>query len=271
MKRLHAYLQRIAYGGPLSPNRNTLHNLHRAHLLAIPFENIDVQRGVTPSLDVNAVFDKLVTNRRGGWCFEMNGLLAWALREIGFTVDLVAASVERKRRGDDAALNHLALIVHLDEPILADVGFGCGMLVPIPLREGTHNDTRFDFRLTRDGDWWRFHNHRYDPMTYDFTETPVTLESFAEQNAALAVSPESSFVTNLTCMRLSDDGIRKLTNGQFQRFGAAGIEEQIAPNAAALERLLREEFDLQFDGVDTLWPRIAEQHRRMLQKKIRGF
>ncbi len=132
MTKLHHYLRRIGYGGPLSVSSQTLHDLHRAHLLAIPFENIDVQRGRTPSLALDDIFEKLVVNRRGGWCFEMNGLFAWALRELGFRVDLLGAAVGRDKRGDAKLMNHLTLLVHLDEPYLADVGFGNGTLTPFP-------------------------------------------------------------------------------------------------------------------------------------------
>jgi N-hydroxyarylamine O-acetyltransferase len=271
MNRLHAYLRRINYGGPLSPSRQTLHALHRAHLLAVPFENLEVQFGRIPSLDVERIYDKIVVARHGGWCFEMNGLFGWALREIGFNVDYVGASVERAKRAA-APINHLALIVRLEQqPYLADVGFGNGPLTPLPLRTGTHNDTRFDFHLTRDGDWWRFHNHRYDGMTYDFMEIPVELQDFRAQNDWLATSAESHFVQNLICMRLTDDGVVRLTNGLLEAFTTSAIKEEAAVTPEALSRMLLERFDLKVERIAELWQRVSAQHKIMLRKRIRGF
>ena len=269
--KLHAYLRRINYGGPLSPTRQTLHNLHRAHLLAIPFENIEVQFKRVPSLDIERIYEKIVVAKHGGWCFEMNSLFAWALREIGFTVDIAGASVEREKHPSRARINHMVLIVRLDQPFLADVGFGNGSLTPLPLRPGSYNDTRFEFHLTRDGEWWRFHNHRYDGTTYDFLETPLQLEDFQQENDWLATSPESYFVQNLVCARLTDDGIVKLTNALLEHTTTTAIKEEAAVNADALQRILRERFELEVVRIGELWDRVSAEHRAMLRKRIRGF
>ena len=82
---LDAYLARIGYAGTPRVDLETLGAIHRAHLLAIPYENLDVQLGRPGDVSLRHAFDKLVTARRGGWCYEMNGLLGWALNEIGFT------------------------------------------------------------------------------------------------------------------------------------------------------------------------------------------
>jgi N-hydroxyarylamine O-acetyltransferase len=271
MTKLHRYLNRIGYGGPLSPTRTTLHNLHRAHLLAIPFENLDVQMGVRPTFDLDATFEKIVARKRGGWCYEMNGLFGWVLRELKFKVDFIGAAVDRNKRGEKALMNHLALIVHLDEPYLADVGFGNGMLVPTPLRVGSFHDGRFDFRLTREGDWWRFHNHRHNGSTYDFTDRAYDYSAFEAKARWLATTAESPFVQNLVVARLTEDGMKFLTNAALQHFTEVGIAEETAPNAAALETLLREHFDLEVDRIDALWNRVASQQRNATKRKLRGF
>ena len=271
MTKLHRYLRRIGYGGPLSPTRQTLHNLHRAHLLAIPFENIDVQTRVRPTFDLEAIFEKIVERRRGGWCYEMNGLFAWALRELGFDVAMAGAAVGRAKNGDKASMNHLTLIVQLDQPYLADVGCGNGMLVPTPLREGTFNDGRFDFRLTREGDWWRFHNHRHNGATYDFTERAYDFRAFEHKARMLATTAESPFVQNLVVGRLTEEGMVFLTNAALQRFSGSEIAEETAPNARELERILREHFDLEVPNIEALWNRVASQQRGATKRKMRGF
>ena len=157
---LDAYLARIGYGGSLEPTLETLRDLHRAHLLSIAYENLDIHLGRPLSLNETEIFDKLVTHRRGGWCFEMNGLFAWALRELGFAVTLLGATVERVgsavRKTD-----HLALSVALDEPYLCDVGFGDGLLEPLPLHVGRYRQGFLDYELTREDKVWRFRNQPY--------------------------------------------------------------------------------------------------------------
>lgn len=267
--KIHKYLRRIGYGGPLSPTRQTLHNLHRAHLLTIPFENIDVQTRVRPTLDIDAIFEKIVEGGRGGWCYEMNGLFAWALRELGFTVDLAGAAVGRVR--EKSLMNHLALIVRLDQPYLADVGFGNGMLVPTPLRVGKFNDGRFDFRLTHEGDWWRFHNHRHNGSTYDFTERAYDYSAFEHKARMLATTAESPFVQNLVVARLTEDGMVFLTNAALQRFSGTEIAEETAPNARELARILHDYFDLDVENIEALWNRVASQQRNATKRKLRGY
>ena len=271
MSKINRYLQRIGYGGPLSPSRQTLHNLHRAHLLAIPFENIDVQLRHKRPFTLDAAYDKIVGERRGGWCYEMNGLFAWALRELGFSVDLVAGAVNRNKNGDKALMNHLALIVRLDEPYLADVGFGNGMLAPARLREGTFNDGRFDFKLTRHGEWWRFHNHRHNGQTYDFTERPHEFHDFEHKARMLATTAESPFIQNLVVGRLIDDGLIVLTNAALQIYRGREMSEETAPNASELARILDEHFDLSVDRIEALWNRVASQQKNWTKRKLRGF
>ncbi len=268
-QQLHQYLRRIGYGGPLSPTRATLRTLHRAHLLAIPFENVDVQLGNVPSLDIQTLFGKIVERRRGGWCFEMNLLFAWVLRSIGFELDLIGAIVGK--HDDGAPINHLALLVYFEEPYLADVGFGNGFLVPTALRHGTFNDGRFDFRLADHGAYWTFHNHAESGTSYDFTTQPIGLEQIEPANRFLATSSDSPFVRTFVCMRLTDDGMVTLTNAALRVYSPERIVEETATTAQAFEAMLREHFDLNVEGIETLWPRVSDQHKRWVQKKLRGF
>src|SRR4051812_15166720 len=91
---VNAYLERIGYHGSHEPTLATLTAIHRAHLLTIPYENFDIHLGRTLSLDLEKTFDKIVRQHRGGWCYEMNGLLAGALHELGFDVTLLASGVK---------------------------------------------------------------------------------------------------------------------------------------------------------------------------------
>ena len=146
---LNAYLKRINYKGSLEPSFDTLRALHRAHLLNITYENLDIHLGRSLVLDEDVIFEKIVREGRGGWCFEMNGLFAWVLRELGFEVRLLGGAVNRILRGDETKLGHLLLLVNLGKPYLADVGFGNGFLEPLPLSQGSVWQDFLEFQLER--------------------------------------------------------------------------------------------------------------------------
>src|SRR5690242_3051518 len=113
---LQAYLQRINYRGEQKPTAAILRELHRAHLLAVPFENLDIHLGRPILLDQDALFDKIVRRSRGGFCYELNGLFALLLRGLGFDVTLLAAGVARADGGFGPEFDHLTLLVKAPSP-----------------------------------------------------------------------------------------------------------------------------------------------------------
>ncbi|MFD0371417.1 arylamine N-acetyltransferase [Streptomyces sp. NPDC127114] len=134
---LDAYLARIGYSGELAPDLATLRAVHRAHVEAIPFENLDVALGRRIALDLKGLQAKLVARRRGGYCYEQNSLLAAALERIGFEV--AGRGARNRSRGDALTpITHAVLVVTVDgEQWLADAGFGWqGPLEPVPLADG---------------------------------------------------------------------------------------------------------------------------------------
>ena len=265
--KLAAYLRRIRYGGPLDRSLRTLRGLHQAHLLGVSYENLDVQLGEQVTLDSSAVFEKIVERKRGGWCYEMNGLFAWALRELGFDISLVAGAAGRKERGAGAEMNHLAILVHLDKTYLADVGFGNGFIAPLALEEGTHTDGRFPFALNRlDAQWWRFTNRPQSPDTFDFRETPYEMRAFSEKNAALQSDPESYFVQNLVCHRFTQEGVVTLRGAMLTTFTPSEIREQTVRSRDELAAILRTTFELETPHIDVLWERVAARHAQWLKR-----
>ena len=170
-RQLAEYLERIGHGWNVRPDLETLRSLHRAHLEAIPFEALDVQLGRQPSLEPDAIFDKLVGQRRGGWCYEMNGLFGRALERIGFEVVRVSCGVMRHVGGEERMGTHLALLVRLGgEDWLADVGFGSSLVEPIPLAGARHDHRPFEVGLARTDDGhWRFSEYASgEPFSFDF-------------------------------------------------------------------------------------------------------
>jgi N-hydroxyarylamine O-acetyltransferase len=134
---LSAYLRRIGFTGSSAPTAQTLEGLHRAHLAAIPFENLDILLGRGLRVDLESVQGKLVAGRRGGYCFEHGQLLAAALERIGFRVDRLLARVDRGPGAPVGPRTHLTLRVRTpdrDGVWLADVGFGSSPPAPLSMR-----------------------------------------------------------------------------------------------------------------------------------------
>src|SRR5918912_1986724 len=104
-----AYLDRIDYRGPLEPTAETLRRLHVAHLLAVPFENLNIGMGWPIVLDQDALFAKIVVRRRGGFCYELNGLFAALLRTLGFDVVMLSAGAASATAGFGPDFDHMAL------------------------------------------------------------------------------------------------------------------------------------------------------------------
>lgn len=259
--RLNAYLERIHFEGSPAVNDDTLRRLHRGHLLAISYENLDIHRGGVLTLDENLIFEKIVLQRRGGWCFEMNGLMAWALRQIGFEVTLMAGAVNRPVLGDLAEGNHLVLRVDLARPYLADAGFGTGFLEPLPLAEGSYRQGFQTYQISHHNGRWQFSNITIAAPGFDFTETPHQMSDFAAQCHRLQTSPDSGFVMNTVCHRRLPDGVISLRGAILRTMTPEGTEEQIIDTHADYDRTLREKFDLHLDDTATMWEKIWERHQ----------
>ena len=167
---IQSYLRRIGFVGESQLDLATLYRNQRGHLENIPYENLDVQLGRRLSFSVEDAFEKLVNQRRGGWCYEMNGLMRWALETIGFDVMPMTGAIKRDIRGDTAIGNHLVLSVKLDSYYLADVGLGDGPFEPTPFEEGQYGEGWRAVRLERmAGGWWRFHNYENSfASSFDF-------------------------------------------------------------------------------------------------------
>ncbi|MEN9225407.1 MAG: arylamine N-acetyltransferase [Thermostichus sp. HHBFW_bins_43] len=132
--QVRAYLERIRYFGPTQPTLETLQHIHSAHLLAVPFENLDIHRGRPIRLERDPLYQKIVVERRGGFCFELNSLLAAALTGMGYSVQLLSGRVSRADGSFGPEFDHLALQVTLDgQAWLADVGYGDSFRQPLRL------------------------------------------------------------------------------------------------------------------------------------------
>ena len=257
--RLADYLGRIGYDGALNVDLETLIGVHRAHLLAVPYENIDVALRKPLTREPAAAFEKIVTQRRGGWCYEMNGLLAWALEEIGFAVTRLAGGVNRVTVGDDAVGNHLVLRVDLDRPYIADAGFGDGLLEPVPLVEGAYTQRGFTFRLENlDLRWWRFHNHQHGSApSFDFIDEPAD-PALLERKCLSLQQDASPFVINVVLQTHTPAGIATLRGRSLRQIDSSGAHERDVDDCEDYGRVLAEVFNLPTADAPALWRKIAD-------------
>jgi len=259
--KLSDYLARIEYEGPVVPNLACLTAIHRQHLLAIPYEDLDVQLGRPLDLDIQRTFEKIVSRRRGGWCYEMNGLLCWALKEIGFEVTRIVGGICRSSEGDEAMGNHLVLRVDLDVPMLADTGIGDGILDPIRFEVGRfiQGDRQFRIEELQDGHW-RFHNHPgLSPDSFDFSpESPADEERLAWTCRNLQDDEDSIFRQNLMCMQPDGVGGTKMLIGRVLALPGEG--KRFLESATELCGTLEEVFGLRDPDFPSLWPQVVARH-----------
>ncbi|MFZ0382208.1 MAG: arylamine N-acetyltransferase [Solirubrobacteraceae bacterium] len=212
MLDLEAYLSRIGLGSP--PEQPGLAELHRAHVVAIPFENLDPRRGVPVSLEPDDLEDKLVRRRRGGYCFEQNLLLKAALDAQGAEVDLFLARVRLGRpAGTPRPRTHLVLRVRADgRDWHADVGFGRGTLLePIPFGTGgPYEQSGWRYRVIQDGPELVLQTGQDAEWVdlYGFVPDPVPFIDVETSNWFTSTHPRSPFVTGLIVADQRPDGTR---------------------------------------------------------------
>jgi len=263
---LQPYLDRIGHADPVSPTLATLRALLRRHALAIPFENLDIQLGRRLTLDPDAAFDKIVHRRRGGWCYEQNGLFGAVLAEIGFGVTRVAGAVMRAGREDISDANHLALLVETEDApgrrFLADVGFGGSLVEPVELAEATHSQPPFRLGLRRlDDGYWQFHENAGDrEFSFDFQPVPGDEGALARRCNYLQSDPTSGFVRSLVAQIRLPDAHRTLRGRVLSEIGPDGEKERLIDSADELVETLSRQFRLEVPEVRELWPRIVQRH-----------
>jgi N-hydroxyarylamine O-acetyltransferase len=239
-----AYLERIGYTGAREPSAEVLADLHRAHMLAVPFENLDIHLGVEKVLDPGHVFDKIVTRRRGGWCYELNGLFALLLEALGFTVTRYSAAVVLTDPPSPDFV-HLTLRVDLDRPWLADVGFGASFTRPLRLDDdrGQERDGK-RYRLVRAGDG-RIVLREDDAPQYAFELAGREMPEFAEMCRVQQTDPGSHFLQAPMCTRATADGRQTLSGMRLITTTPSGRRERELESEQEQHAVLRDVF-----GVD---------------------
>ena len=259
---LAGYLDRVRYRGSTEPTLDTLKGLVAAHNRSIPFENLDPLTGI-PVADLGpaALTDKLVHRRRGGYCYEHNGLMGYVLEELGYGIERFAGRVVWMKEPDAPlpAQTHHVLSVTVpgtEGPFLVDVGFGGQTLTsPVRLEAGTVQSTRHEpYRLVADGSddteltlqaqvrgAWQ--------SLYVFTTRPQPRIDLEVGSWYVSTHPASYFVTGLTVALVTDDERRNLRGRNLAIHRSGGTERIRFDTAAEVLDALTDRFGIDLDDL----------------------
>ena len=246
-----AYLTRMNYSATLKPDAETLHGLQLAHLLSIPFENLDIGLKRPIQLREEALWDKIILRKRGGFCYELNSLFAWLLKQIGFDVTYLNARVFNREGELGLDFDHLALLVKIpQDPTLwlADVGFGDSFNEPLSLdvRDEQMQSLR-SYRLEQTSEGYVTWQKNYDgswERQYFFDLQPHNFP--AEYEAACLyhqTSPKSSFTRASIISRATPDGRVSLESGRLIITTQGQRKERLIVNQEEYQMLLKDLFE----------------------------
>lgn len=261
---LDAYLKRINYAGSIAPTLETLETVHRRHPAAIPFENLDPLMEQPVRLQLSDIEQKLLIERRGGYCFEHNLLLKAVLETMDFGVTALGAGVlwGREPGYEPPELSHMVLLVDVGGvPYLVDVGFG-GQVATAPLRLRADIEQRTPnekYRLSGGHPKWRLESEiggAWKPL-YEFTLTPKTLDDYIAMNDLTM----GLFRDDLIAARV--DGPRRyaLWNARLRTHEAGATETRLLADVAELREVLTTTFGIVLPETDRLDPALAKALR----------
>ncbi len=250
---IQTYLARIQYFTPIRPDVQTLQGLHLAHMQNVPFENLDIGLKRPILLTEEALWDKIVRQKRGGFCYELNGLFAWLLKQIGFDVTYLNARVYNREGELGIDFDHLALLVSIPNESacwLADVGFGDSFNEPLNFEErGEQAQGLRSYRLEQtaegfitwqknyDGSWER--QYFFDLQSRKF---PIDYEPACSYHQR---SPESSFTRGRIISKATPDGRVSLEDGRLILTKNGQRSERLLTNEEEYQTLLKEYFGVE--------------------------
>lgn len=249
---LFLYLRRIAYSEAIKPDVQTLRGLHLAHMFHVPFENLDIGLRRPIRLTEEALWDKIVVQKRGGFCYELNGLFAWFLKQLGFDVTYLNAQVYNRQGQLGINFDHLALLVQIPgqfERWLVDVGFGDSFNEPLNFEErGEQVQGLRSYRLEQvqggfvtwqksyDGTWQRQYFFDLQPHTF-----PKEYEAGCLYHQT---SPSSSFTRGRIISRATPDGRVSLEDGRLILTTNGQRTERKIKDTNEYDQLLKQHFDI---------------------------
>jgi len=260
------YADRIKYSGPLTPTLEVLTNLQKAHLYAVPFENLDIHYGYPIELNYDDFQRKIVVNNRGGFCYELNGLFYELLASVGFNVKRISARPYSNDRGYGPEFDHMAIITTIkNKDYLVDVGFGVFAQSPIKIEMGgIHMDKEGGFSINKYDDKTlqvgRKQSTNWIPE-YLFTLKERSLEEFKDMCRYHQTSPKSHFTQGRICSIPTIQGRTTLTDTKLKINAEGQISEMTIKDEKQFQELLWEHFGMKIEingkaGIDPLPPTI---------------
>ena len=240
---IDAYLTHIGITERQTPDLAFLTRLQRQHMLTVPFENLSVMHAEPVVLDERLLFAKIVARRRGGFCYELNGLFSWLLRELGYTVTRLSAGVYKELTGDFGPdFDHMTLLVHLGDDhqsadYLVDVGFGDSFRTPMAMPDGMVMDVGGTFRITWQQTPAVYYLEKQVPSGWQpqfiFTPAARVLTDYVSMCQHHQSSPDSSFTQRRLCtiatkrgrITLAEDTLTVTANGKQTKQPVASDDE----------------------------------------------
>jgi arylamine N-acetyltransferase len=224
-----AYLARIGYDGPLDGSFQTLAELQERHLHAVPYENLDILKRIPLSLDIPDLINKIVVRQRGGYCFELNALFGWLLRELGYPVTDYMARFWRDEPNPPPKRRHHVLRVEVGGVFyLSDVGVG-GIVPrqPLKLVAGLQQQQGDEcYRLERDSYYgWMLCELKHDQWSkiYSFTEEPQLTKDFIMSTYWCENAEDSIFTKDTMAAIRTREGRNTIAGKEFRIFTSDGV------------------------------------------------
>lgn len=239
------YLNRLQFKHDVLPNEATLCALHVAHLRHIPFENFDIRLGRALDLNTYKLFEKLIIGRRGGICYELNGLLSALLRTLGFAVSILSARVfDGNKPGPD--FDHLLLLVLLGEKkLIVDVGFGDAFLQPLDLGKKGFTQKDSNYAIDRQDDVYvmiKRDTAGEIKRQYAFHLEQQDMSAFNAMCHFHQISIASHFTQKSIFSIANENGRTTISNGRLIKTNMTQRSEWAITDAMHFANILQQEF-----------------------------
>lgn len=242
------YLERINYIGSIDLSYEVLSTLQYMHLMTVPFENLDIHNNT--KIDLTNLYDKIVTRKRGGFCYELNGLFYQLLKEIGFTVKMVSARVYDGKKEYSQEFDHLALVVTINgDHYLTDVGFGEFSIYPIKIVLNSNNiDPAGIFRIeTFNENYQSVKKKKQDGEfvpEYIFSETQREIEDFYPMCNYHQTNSASHFMQKSICSLPTKNGRITLTGNTLKITENGKVKVRQLKNDQEVQQILYNYFGI---------------------------
>ncbi len=246
------YLSRIGINEIKPPSLDFLAELQNAHMLSIPFEDLDIPDLDRVVLDLERIYQKIIPTKRGGFCYELNGLFHWLLTALSFNVDMLSAQVfnhERKDLGKE--FDHMTLLVHLEKDYLVDVGFGDSFRMPLEFPNGELRDVSGHYKISRinKDEFDLRRKESYDwKLQYKFSLTPHLFADFEEMCEYQQTFPESIFRNRMVCTIATQTGRITLSDSSLTVTDSGTKTKTELRDSEEFYLLLRKHFQITLHG-----------------------